>query len=101
MVQIIRVHQNDDKDASMNISVMVCSSINAAKEIILNIINMDFDGKWTNLTDAASELNNDLQACEWDEKSFKWFDNGQSDTYTIGRVDVRKVNTQFQDFATI
>jgi hypothetical protein len=101
MVQIIRVYQNDDKDASMNISVMVCSSIEKAKETILDIINMDFDGNWGSLTDAASELNCDLEACEWDEKSFRWFDNGQGDAYIIGSVNEKEMDNEFQDFGTI
>ena len=99
MVQIVRIEQVDDANASMYISVMPCSSIEKAKETILDIINMDFDGNWGSLTDAASELNNDLEHCNWDGNTFRWFDNGQGDAYIIGSVNEKEM--EFQKFGTI
>lgn len=98
MIQIVRITFNDDKDASTSVDVMVCSSIDAAKEIILGEINKGFDGKWKSLPEAAKELNKDLTNCTWneDEKDFMWFDNGKGENYMIGRINERAVNTKFQ-----
>ena len=98
MIQIIRITFNDDKDASMSIDVMVCSAIDAAKEIILGEINKGFDGNWKTLSDAASELCEEIYHCEYDEKnmSFSWEDNCKGETYKICRINMREVNTKFQ-----
>jgi hypothetical protein len=98
MIQIIKVAFNDDKDASTGISVMVCSSIPCAKEVILNELNKGFDGNWASLEEAALALNKELEHCVWFEKEreLSWMDNGKGDEYTIARIDIREVNTKFQ-----
>ena len=101
MVQIVRIEQIDDMYASMYVSVMPCSSIEKAKETILGIVNMDFDGNWESLTDAASELNCDIEHCNWDGNTFRWFDNGKGDTYIIANVNEKEMDGEFQNFGTI
>lgn len=102
MIQIIRLTYNDDKDASTNIDVMACSSKDCAKEIILNEINDEFDGKWKSLKDAAAELNNDLEHGHWDEdNTFSWFDNGKGETYIVGSVETHDLNRGFTHFGEI
>jgi hypothetical protein len=98
MIQIIKIVFNDDKDASTGIEVMVCSSIDAAKEVILKELNETFDGHWTSLKEAALALNKELEHCVWFEKEreLSWMDNGKGDEYTIARIDIREVNTKFQ-----
>ena len=100
MVQIIRFTYHDDKDASTSVEVMVCSSIEAAKEIILKEINEGFEGNWKSLKEAAKDLDSELNDCTWDEdgRCFTWMDNGKGESYNIGRVNVREVNTKFQMF---
>ena len=63
MIQITAITLNDDEYASRDIDVMVCSSINSAKEIILNGINKHFDGEWESLEAAANDLKEELDGC--------------------------------------
>ena len=100
MVQIIRLTYHDDKDASTSVEVMVCSSLEAAEEIILKEMNEGFQCKWNNLKEVAKDLNSELDCCMWDEdgRCFTWMDNGKGESYNIGRVNVREVNTKFQMF---
>jgi len=98
MVEIIKLAYHDDSDASTSVEIMVCSSIDAAKEILLKKINKDFEGNWASLKEAASELKDDLEYCDMTGTSFTWLDNGKGETYHIGSVNVREVNTKFQVF---
>jgi Ni,Fe-hydrogenase III component G len=103
MIQIIRFTYNDDSFASIDVDVMVCSSKDCAKEIILNEINKGFNGKWKNLREAANELDNDIENCSFleDENKFMWYDNGKGEAYLIGNLDVRELNTEFQNIGVI
>lgn len=103
MIQITAITLNDDKYASRDIDVMVCSSIDSAKEIILDGINKHFDGEWTSLEEAASDLNDELDGCGWieREKKFYWNDNGNGEEYFINRVNEREVNTKYQHIGSI
>lgn len=103
MIQIIRFTYNDDNIGTTNADVMVCSSKDCAKEIILDVINKGFEGKWKNLREAATELNNGLGGCFFseDENTFTWHDNGKGETYLIGRINEREVNTKFQSIGVI
>ena len=103
MILIIRFTYNDDNVSSTDVDVMECSSKDCAKEIILNDINKGFDGKWKNLREAANELHNDIKSCFFseDENTFTWHDNGKGETYLIGRINEREVNTKFQNIGVI
>ena len=100
MIQIIRLTYHDDSDGSTSIDVMPCASIMSAKEIILIEINKGFEGDWKSLNEAATDLNDDLASCSWDEdnKAFSWYDNGKGETYIIGRINERELNTKWQKF---
>ena len=85
---------------------MVCSSKDCAKEIILEIINKDFNGKWKNLREAAEELSKDLYECKYSEDKdddyvFLWHDNGNGEKYNIVSINQREVNTKFQNIGEI
>ena len=99
MIQIIKVTYNDDSDGSMDMGVMVCSSVEKAEKIILNNLNAEFLATWKSLFAAANELNMELTNCIWDddEKLFLWYDNGKGNTYKIVNIDENKVDTEFQD----
>ena len=101
MIQIIRLNYKDDKDASTSISVKMCSSIENAKQVILANVCVDFDGNWKSLTDAAKELANDLDSCNWgeDNNTFSWFDNGKGETYIICGLD--RGNMKWQNIGEI
>ena len=103
MIQIIRLTYNDDNVGSTDVDVMVCSSKGCAKEIILNKMNENFNGKWTNLREAANELDNDIEGCFFseNENTFTWHDNGKGETYLIGSINIREVNTTFQNIGVI
>ena len=106
MIQIIKFTYNDDKVGSTDVDVMVCSSKDCAKEIILNIINKDFNGKWKNLREAAEELSEDLYECEYSEDKddgyvFSWHDNGNGEKYNIVDINQKEVNTKFQSIGVI
>ena len=103
MIQIIKFSSNDDCVTSTDVSVMLCSSKDSAKEIILNEINKGFESNWKNLREASTELNNDIGGCFFseDEDIFTWHDNGKGDTYLIGRINEREVNTKFQNIGVI
>jgi hypothetical protein len=97
MIQIIKI-TIDNSAVETGISVMVCSSIDAAKEAILNELNEKFNGKWTSLKEAALALNKQLEHCTWfeDDKVLNWMNNGMGNEYTIARINIREVNTKFQ-----
>ena len=99
MIQISKITYHDDNEGSISMSTMVCSSINSAKGVILNELNKGFEGNWASLSDAATELSNDLMDCEWDEekKTFHWGDNGKGETYIIVDINISEVNTKFQE----
>ena len=106
MIQIIKFTYNDDKVGSTDVDVMVCSSKDCAKEIILEIINKDFNGKWKNLREAAEELSKDLYECKYSEDKdddyvFLWHDNGNGEKYNIVSINQREVNTKFQNIGEI
>ena len=101
MIQIFKFTNFDDTICTTHVDVMVCSSKDSAREIILNEINKDFEGNWKNLREAATELNNDLGGCFFDEDTFTWHDNGKSVTYLISRINEREVNTKFQNVGVI
>jgi hypothetical protein len=99
MIQIIKISYNDDKDASTSIQVMVCSSIPCAKEVILNELNKDFEGKWKSLKEAALALNKELEHCVWfeDDRELTWMDNGKGVDYHIARININDgVNVKYQ-----
>lgn len=103
MVLLVKFTYNDDNVGSTDVDVMVCSSKDCAKEIILNIINKDFDGKWKNLREASNELDNNIGGCFFSENedTFTWHGNGKGETYLIGRINEREVNTKFQSIGVI
>lgn len=103
MIQIVRFSYHDDSDCSTSVEVMPCASIMSAKEVILNEINKGFEGDWKSLGDAAKELNHDLVICIWDEEenTFAWYDNGKGETYIIGRINERELNTKWQNIGEI
>lgn len=103
MTQIIKLTYNDDKDGSTSIEVMVCSSVDAAKEIIRAEICNGFDGVWNTLEEASQELSDELTCCVWDEdsKTFHWYDDGKGCTYIIGEVWIMNVNTKWQKFGNV
>ena len=101
MILLVKFSQVDDSDSTIFADVMVCSSKDCAKEIILDIINKDFDGKWKNLREAAEELSKDLYECKYSEDKdddyvFLWYDNGNGEKYNIVSINQREVNTKFQ-----
>ena len=103
MIQIIRLTYNDDNVGSTDVDVMVCSSKGCAKEIILNKMNENFNGKWTNLREAANELDNDIEGCFFseNENTFTWHDNGNGEKYNIVDINQKEVNTKFQSIGVI
>jgi hypothetical protein len=101
MIQIFKFTNSDDMLSTTHVDVMVCSSKDGAREIILNEINKDFEGNWKNLREAAMELNNDLGDCFFDEDTFTWHDNGKGETYLISRINEKEVNTKFQNVGVI
>ena len=103
MVLLVKFAYVDDSDSTIFTDVMICSSKDCAKEIILDIINKDFNGKWKNLREASNELDNDIEGCFFseNENTFTWHDNGKGETYLIGDVNVREVNTKFQNIGVI
>ena len=101
MVLLVKFTNVDDSDSTIFGEVMVCSSKDCAKEIILEIINKDFDGKWKNLREAEEELSKDLYECKYSEDKdddyvFLWHDNGKGEKYNIVHINEREVNTNFQ-----
>jgi len=103
MIQIIRLTYHDDNDGSTSVDIMPCASIMSAKEIILKEINKELEGNWKSLNEAATELVNDLTSCAWDEdnKTFHWYDNGKGETYIVGRINERELNTNWQNIGEI
>ena len=103
MIEIIKLVHNDDSSGSTNVEAMVCSSIQSAEEIILEAVNKEFSAKWKSLKDAAFELGDDLTYCIWDKenKSFAWYDNGKGETYIIGDINTKEVDTTFQIIGNI
>ena len=104
MIQIIKLTYNDDSYGTTDVEVMVCSSFDAAKEVILNVLNKDFEGSWKSLDEVAEELSEELTSASWDEeeKAFHWYEDGKGESYIIGRVNERKgVNVEFQNFGVI
>ena len=101
MIQIFKFTNSDDMLSTTHVDVMVCSSKDGAREIILNEINKDFEGNWKNLREAAMELNNDLGGRFFDEDTFTWHDNGKGETYLISRINEKEVNTKFQNVGVI
>ena len=106
MILLVKFSQVDDSDSTIFADVMVCSSKDCAKEIILGIINKDFNGKWKNLREAAEELSKDLYECKYSEDKdddyvFLWHDNGNGEKYNIVRINQTEVNTKFQDIGVI
>ena len=102
MIQLVAITYNDDTYASKDIDVMVCSSIDTAKETILNNINKKFDGEWDSLESAANELTMDLENAIWieNEKKFAWHDNGKGEEYMIAEIEIMG-NDNFQHVGTI
>ena len=106
MILLVKFLQVDDSDSTIFADVMVCSSKDCAKEIILNIINKDFKGKWKNLREAAEELSKDLYECRYSEDKddgyvFLWHDNGNGEKYNIVSINQTEVNTKFQNIGEI
>ena len=103
MIEIIKFTYKDDSRATACINVKVCSSIPCAKVLILDEINMGFGGNWMSLSDAANDLKDELEECEWleKEKIFVWADNGKKEVYFIGRINEREINTKWQNIAVI
>lgn len=103
MIQIIRLTYHDDKDGSTSIAIMPCASIMSAKEIILKEVNKGFEDDFKSLNEAATELSKDLVCCVWDEESntFHWYDNGKGETYIVGRINERELNTNWQNIGEI
>ena len=101
MVQIVRLTYNDDSYGSVDIDIMLCSSKDCAKEIILNEINKGFNEKWKSLDDAANELDKELYKCTFEDDTFSWFDNGKGESYTIGSLNLSEVDTEFQRIAEV
>ena len=101
MIQIIKITYHDDSNASKSIDIRVCTSVENAKEAILYRINKKFDGDWSTLKSAATELNDNLSDCSWDEddKVFSWYDNGKGETYIIGEIE--RTSTLWQYFGEI
>ncbi len=103
MVLIIKITKVDDSYDSKNIDVMVSSSMDAAKELVLKEINKEFDENWASLDKAAEILAEDLTDADWDEvaRTFMWSDNGKGETFIIGKLNEREVNTKFQYFGLV
>lgn len=103
MIEIVKLTYHDDSNDSTSISVMACTSIEAAKEVILEAVNKGFEGDWKSLKDAADELNNELSGCSWNEESkvFYWYDNGKGETFFIGSVCITNLNREFNEFGEI
>ena len=106
MVLLVKFQHVDDSDSTIFADVMICSSKDCAKEIILDIINKDFNGKWKNLREAADELSEDLYECEYSEDKdddyvFLWSDNGNGEKYNIVSINQKEVNTKFQNIGVI
>ena len=82
---------------------MPCASIMSAKEIILKEVNKGFEDDFKSLNEAATELSKDLVCCVWDEesKAFHWYDNGKGETYIVGRINERELNTNWQNIGEI
>ena len=98
MIQIIKFIINDDSEASIDTQIMVCSSEQKAKEIILKEINDGFEANWKSLKEAESELSKELDDCQClvDETSFTWFDNAKGESYDIITIDETKIDKEFQ-----
>lgn len=103
MVLVIKITKVDDSYDSKNIDVMVSSSMDAAKELVLKEINKEFDENWASLDKAAEILAEDLTDAGWDEaaRTFMWSDNGKGETFIIGKLNEREVNTKFQYFGLV
>jgi len=101
MAQIIRLTYNDDSDGSIDIDIMLCSSKDCAKEIILDEINKGFNKEWKSLDDAANELDKELYGCTFEDDTFSWSDNGKGETYIIANLNLSEVNTEFQHIGEI
>lgn len=100
MIVLVKVTFIDDSDASKAIEIMPCSSINGAKEVLLEHLNKEFEAKWKTLEEAESDLSgfSDLEDCGMSEDGleFHWWDNGKGETFFISRINEREVNTKFQ-----
>lgn len=97
MIQIIKLHYNDDIDASVDAEFMVSSSIDKAKEIVLNTLKSDFsEDSWSSLEEAEKDLGESLYSASWHNNIFTWWDNGQGDTYIIKEFDDKKIDSEFE-----
>lgn len=98
MIQIIKHIINDACEASVDTQVMVCSSEQKAKEIILKDINDGFEASWKSLKEAESELSKELEQCQCSENetSFVWFDNAKGESYDIVTIDETKIDKEYQ-----
>ena len=104
MVLLVRITECDDKYATRDIEVMVCSSVPCAREIILNEVNKGFEDNFKSLEDAADALSKELYLCNYsdDKKTFVWSDDCKGETYIICRVNqFSGVNTTFQNIGSI
>lgn len=97
MILIIKLHYNDNSYAFINAEVMVSSSVDKAKEIVLNTLKSDFsEESWSSLEEVAKDLGESLYSASWYNDIFTWRDNGQGDTYIIKELDDKKIDSEFE-----
>ena len=97
MVQIIKTTHIDDKDASKTIEIMVCSSKNTAREIVLNEINKGFNGNYQSFVEAVEDLKDELFHVSFGTNEFIWNDNGKGEEYHIVKINTTDgIDTKFQ-----
>lgn len=97
MIVLVKVTFIDDADASKGIDIMTCSSIDCAKETLLDYLNKSFETNCRSLNEVVDSLS-ELEDCGMgdDGLSFYWWDNGQGESFQISRINEREVNTKFQ-----